>query len=127
MIDTSIIENLFKLSRIKPFDELTESELLIVSQHVRSRSYGAGDPLIKTGDVSDLLFIRTDGDISDGGNQTPDVFDAPSVLFGSPVRRDYVAGPDGLQVLCLSKPHLFTIARECPDFIVGLTEALRQS
>ena len=126
MIDTQIIENLFKLSRIKPFDALTESELLIISQHVKPRSYDAGDQLIKTGDVSDLLFILTDGGISDGENRTQDIFDAPSVLFGSPVRRDYVAGPDGLQVLCLSKPHLFTIVFSVPLFmaLAGLNGAL---
>ncbi len=28
--------------------------------------------------------------------------------------------------LCLAKPHLFTIARECPDFIVGLAALERE-
>lgn len=126
MIDTPTIENVFALSQIKPFDALTESELLLIGQHVRLRSYDPGASLIKNGNVAEVLFIRLKGDLADHGVHTPDVFDAPSVLFGSPARRDYSAGPTGIQVFGLTKPHLFTIARECPDFIVGLAEALRQ-
>jgi hypothetical protein len=50
------------------------------------------------------------------------VFDAAGLLFGLAAARDYVAGPDGLEALVIAKPHVFTIARECPEFVVGLRD-----
>lgn len=127
MIDAPTIDNAFALARIKPFDSLTENELLLVAQHSRSKFFDAGATVIEAGTVSEMLFTRIEGGILASGQRGPDIFDAPSVLFGSPTRRDYCAGPDGAQLLSLSKPHLFTIARECPDFIVGLKDALERS
>ena len=127
MIDAAIIENVFALGRVRPFEALTEKELLLVAQHTRARSFDSGAQLIKAGDISETLFIRTEGDIFAGGVRAPDLFDAPSVLFSRPARADYCAGPAGLKVLCLTKPHLFTITRECPDFILGITDSLGQS
>lgn len=127
MIDTPTIGNAFALARVKPFDSLTENELLLVAQHSRSRSFDAGAAVIEAGTVSEMLFTRVEGSILADGHRGPEIFDAPSVLFGAPTRRDYRAGPEGARLLSLSKPHLFTIARECPDFIVGLKDALERS
>lgn len=127
MIDVNTIEVTFSLSQVKPFDALTESELLLIAQHARARSFDADALMLKAGDIPEALFIRRAGDVTTGDGPAPDVFDAPSVLFGLPAHQDYNAGPDGAEVLCLAKPHLFTIARECPDFIIGLTEAVGRS
>jgi len=79
--------------------------------------------LLPAGHVADMLFVVIEGGVSNAGGPAPAVFDAPSALFGLPVRSDYRAGAQGANALCLAKPHLFTIARECPDFIVGLAVA----
>ena len=127
MIGADMIDRIFALERIDPFGVLTESELLLVAQHARERSFEQGAEIIKAGDSCDVLFVRLSGEINAEGEPVPDVFDAPCVLFGLPARHNYTAGPAGAEVLCLAKPHLFTIARECPDFIVGLAETLERS
>jgi hypothetical protein len=66
--------------------------------------------------------VQVEGGAEMGGAAAPVVFDAPGLLFGLAARADYVAGPEGLGALVIAKPHVFTIARECPEFVVGLRD-----
>lgn len=122
MIGVDIIDRMTALAAIPPFDRLTERELRMVAQHVRPRHFGSGEMLIEQGHVADMLYIVTGGWAMAGAERARALFDAPSLLFTLPAAHDYRAGPDGLHALCLAKPHIFTIARECPDFIVGLMD-----
>lgn len=122
MIDVDIIDRMAALARVAPFDRLTERELLMVAQHVRPRHFEGGAMLIEQGHVADMLYVAVDGSALAGAERAPALFDAPSLLFTLPAAHDYRAGPDGFDALCLARPYLFTIARECPDFIVGLID-----
>lgn len=123
MIATDTVHHLLALGKVAPFDTLTEGELLLVAKHVRRRRFAPDAVLLAEGAVAEVLYIVVEGQAFGPAGPAMPVFDAPSALFGLPVRGDYRAGPDGVSALCLAKPHLFTIARECPDFIVGLTAA----
>ena len=72
-----------------------------------------------------LMCVVLSGEAQSAGRALPPVLGAPSILFGLPVTQDIHAGEEGVEALCIAKPHLFTLARECPDFIVGLA-ALEQ-
>lgn len=120
MIAIDIVRHMLALSAVKPFDLLTESELLLIVKHARHRQYEAGATIFAAGQVADMLVVTIAGEARVLDKRAPAVFDPASALFGLPVPDAYLAGPDGLEVFCLAKPHLFTIARECPDFVVGL-------
>ncbi|MCT2401530.1 Crp/Fnr family transcriptional regulator [Novosphingobium mangrovi (ex Huang et al. 2023)] len=120
MISAADVDTFLALGACRPFDRLTESELLLVSRHVHRRSHAGGEVVLPAGLAAERLVVVVGGTVLCGGRPAPAVFDAQSALFGLPVRADYVAAPEGVETLCLAKPHLFTIARECPDFIVGL-------
>ncbi|MCJ2177486.1 Crp/Fnr family transcriptional regulator [Novosphingobium album (ex Hu et al. 2023)] len=124
MITAQVVDRYLALGRCAPFDRLTTAELLLVSRHVHPRSHLPGEVILSGGAVAERLVVVTGGSALVAGEAAPSVFDAQSALFGLAVRSDYFAGPEGAETLCLAKPHLFTIARECPDFIVGLA-ALR--
>jgi hypothetical protein len=121
VIGEGTVRNLLALRRIAPFDTLTETELLLVASQVHFRRFSAGTVLLGAGSVAASLFVVIEGEVLAAEAPAAPVFDASSALFGLPARGDYRAGPEGAGVLCLAKPHLFTIARECPDFIVGLS------
>lgn len=127
MIDADIIDRLALLAAIPPFDRLSGRELLLVAEQVRPRMLKPGALLLEAGLPADMLHIVVDGWAMAGEARAPLLFDVPSLLFSLPVAYDYRAGPEGARSLCLVRPHLFTIARECPEFIVGLLdmEALR--
>jgi hypothetical protein len=122
-VDEHTVRRLLALRKVAPFDALTESELLLIARHARYRRFAADAVLLQAGSVAEMLVVVVEGEVLTDSGPAPAVFDAASALFGLPVRSDYRAGPGGAAALCLAKPHLFTIARECPDFVVGLAVA----
>ena len=120
MIAIDTVRKLLALGAVKPFDVLTQSELLLIAMHALQRHYPPGATVFAAGQVADMLVITIAGEAHVLGERAPTIFDPSSALFGLPVPDAILAGPNGLEALCLAKPHLFTIARECPDFVVGL-------
>jgi hypothetical protein len=82
----------------------------------------SGKVVLPGGVVPEALFVVVAGNAVVDGASAPVVFDAPGLLFGLAARAEHAAGPDGLEALVIAKPHVFTIARECPEFVVGLRD-----
>jgi hypothetical protein len=122
MIGADVVQRLFALRTAGPFQRLEDTELLLIARHARHRAFAPGKVVIAAGAVADALFVVLSGTAEVAGAQAPVVFDAPGLLFGLGARADYVAGPEGLETLIIAKPHVFTIARECPEFVVGLRD-----
>jgi hypothetical protein len=122
MIQAEVVQRLFALRAAGPFQRLEDGELLLIARHARPRSFTPGKVVIPRGAVADALFVTTAGGAMAGGTPAPVLFDAPGLLFGLAARADHLAGPDGLEALIIAKPHVFTIARECPEFVVGLRD-----
>jgi len=121
-IPTEVIDHMAALASIAPFDRLSARELLLVAQHVRPRSSPPDALLIERGQPAQMLHIVVAGSAMTGEARASSLFDVPSLLFSLPAAQDYRAGPEGMQSLCLARAHLFTIARECPQFIAGLLD-----
>ena len=122
MIGADVVQRLFALRGVGPFQRLEDDELLLIARHARSRAFAPGKLVIPAGAVADALFVTIAGGAEMAGAPAPLVFDAPGLLFGLAARDDHVAGPDGLSALVIAKPHVFTLARECPEFVVGLRD-----
>ncbi|TAL35084.1 hypothetical protein [Phenylobacterium sp.] len=122
MIGPEVVHRLFALREIGPFQRLEDTELLLIARHARSRRFEAGKLVLPAGLVAEALFVVIAGGAQVEGVAAPVVFDAPGLLFGLATTADYTAGPEGLEALVIAKPHVFTIARECPEFVVGLRD-----
>jgi len=122
MIGAEVVQRLFALRAVGPFQRLEDTELLLIARHARPRAFAAGKVVVPAGVVAEALFVVTQGGAEVDGAPAPAVFDAPGLLFGLAAGADHVAGPDGLHALIIAKPHVFTIARECPEFVVGLRD-----
>jgi len=122
MIGADVVQRMFALRAVGPFRRLEDTELLLIARHARPRTFAAGKVVVPAGLVAEALFVVIEGGAEVGGAPAPAVFDAPGLLFGLAAGADHVAGPDGLQALIIAKPHVFTIARECPEFVVGLRD-----
>lgn len=122
MIGADVVDRLFVLRAAGPFQRLEDAELLLIARHARPRAFAPGKVVIPAGAVGEALFVVSAGGAETAGAPAPVVFDAPGLLFGLAARADYVAGPEGLEALVIAKPHVFTIARECPEFVVGLRD-----
>ena len=122
MIGAATVRTLFALRAVEPFNRLDDLELLLIARHARLRTFAPGRVVLAGGQVAEHLFVVVEGAVETAGAVAPAVFDAPGLLFGLAARDDYRAGPDGLSALVIAKPHVFTIARECPEFVVGLRD-----
>lgn len=122
MIGPVTVRTLFALRGLEPFSRLDDAELLLIARHARVRNYAAGRVILPAGQVAEVLVAQLEGGALTGEAAAPPVFDAPGLLFGLAAAQDYVAGPEGLEALVIAKPHVFTIARECPEFVVGLRD-----
>jgi hypothetical protein len=127
MIGADVVQRLFALRSIGPFQRLEDTELLLIARHARTRIFEAGKVVLPAGPSAEALFVAIGGGAVVEGREAPVVFDAPGLLFGLAVPADYVAGPEGLEALVIAKPHVFTIARECPEFVVGLRDLAEQA
>ena len=122
MIGAEAVRALFALRGVEPFARLDDLELLLIASHARLRAYPPGRVILAGGQVAEHLFVAVEGAAETAGAAASAVFDAAGLLFGLAARDDYMAGPYGLNALVIAKPHVFTIARECPEFVVGLRD-----
>lgn len=111
--------------RLPGFDMLGRPVIETIIRRSSVRSFEPGQLVIEAGVVPEALFARIEGGlIGASGMTAPTVFDAPGLLFGLGVREDHRAGPDGYSALAIAKPHIFTIAREFPEFVISISDHL---
>jgi hypothetical protein len=127
MIGAEVVQRLFALRGVGPFRRLEDTELLLIARHARPRSFEAGKVVLPAGVVAEALYVIVEGGAVVEGRAAPVVFDAPGLLFGLATPAEHAAGPEGLEALVIAKPHVFTIARECPEFVVGLRDLSERS
>jgi hypothetical protein len=109
------------MRRLPGFDRLSDSALALVVARSAVRRFEPGQIVLAANMVAGVLLARIDGELVDlKGAETCPVFDAPGLLFGLAAREDYRAGSGGFSALVIAKPHVFTIVREFPEFVVSL-------
>lgn len=105
------------------FDSLDERALEKIVARSPVRRYAPGQVVLAGGTVAETLLGWVEGSlVGPDGHIAPPVFDAPGLLFGLAAPGDFVAGPEGLTAIAVAKPHVFTIAREFPEFVVSLIQ-----
>lgn len=111
------------LRRLPGFERLDERALEKILARSPVRRYAPGQIVLAGGTVAETLLGTVEGSlVGPDGQAAAPVFDAPGLLFGLAAPGDFVAGPEGLTAIAIAKPHVFTIAREFPDFVVSLIQ-----
>jgi signal-transduction protein with cAMP-binding, CBS, and nucleotidyltransferase domain len=119
----SLIEKLFALRRVQPFDRLPADELALLAEVARPRAYAPGE-VIHPGEVPlGRLLVLADGRAVDAaGAAAGPIAGVGSLLNNVPAGRLAADPVAGARMLDISKRHFFTLARECPEFVLGLIE-----
>jgi hypothetical protein len=100
------------------FDRLSDPALELIIARSSLRQFLPGQIILPGGFVPDRLYCCVEGAAEGIDGMT--VFDVPGLLFGLATSEDVLAGPAGLSAVVIAKPHLFTIVREFPEFIVSI-------
>lgn len=117
----NMIDRLFALRGSPPFDQLRDSELVLIASAVRTRRYEPGEVVGVAGRPLRHLYVRVDGGaVTAADDELPNVFGAVSLLFSAPLEQTVRAGSRGATYLLIRRAHFHTILNECPGLIVGL-------
>lgn len=110
-----------RLRQLPGFDALGQETLATIVARSPLRSFEAGQIVLSGGFVAESLLGCIEGElVGPDGAALPSVYDAPGLLFGLAVPGDCSAGAAGAKLIAVAKPHVFTIAREFPEFVVSL-------
>ncbi|ABQ67853.1 putative transcriptional regulator, Crp/Fnr family [Rhizorhabdus wittichii RW1] len=110
-----------RLRALPGFEALDDEVLARIVARAPLRTVAPGQVVLAAGGVAETLFACIEGGLAGSdGSALPPVYDAPGLLFGLAAPRDGLAGPAGATLLAVAKPHVFTIAREFPEFVVSL-------
>jgi signal-transduction protein with cAMP-binding, CBS, and nucleotidyltransferase domain len=126
----TIIEKIFTLKKLHPFDQLRDSELSVIAQVAEERRYAPGEIVSSEGKILRRLYIVIDGQILKEEEQKsiPVVFGVESLLFDIPISDVLRASSsEGAICLTIAKRHFFTIIHECPEVLLGFLETSEYS
>ena len=119
----TLIEKLFALRHVQPFDRLPPDELALLAEVARVRNYAPGEPIHPGGaPLSRLLVVVGGRAVDAAGAPAGPIAGAASLVSNLPAPRLLADPAAGAQILDISKRHFFTLARECPEFVLGLIE-----
>ncbi|HEY3754815.1 MAG TPA: hypothetical protein VGL42_01575 [Opitutaceae bacterium] len=119
----SVIARLFALQGVRPFQLLPPDELAIVAEVARPRDYAPGEMVAPGGlPLTHLLVVIAGRIQAPDGSPLGPIVGVASLLRDLSFPRLDAAAPSGARTLQISKRHFFTLARECPEFILGLLE-----
>jgi len=126
----TIIEKIFALKKLNPFNLLKDSELSIIAEVAEERRYAPGEIVISEGKILQKLYIVIDGQILKENEQKsiPAVFGTESLLFDIPIS-DILRASSSKGAVCLNitKRHFFTTIYECPELLLSFLETDKYS
>jgi len=119
----SLIEKLFALRQVQPFDRLSPEELALLAEVARPRHYAPGEA-IHPGEapLARLLVVVGGRAVDAAGAAVGPIVGLASLVNNLTAPRLLADPAVGVRLLDISKRHFFTLARECPEFVLGLIE-----
>ncbi|HEX3730512.1 MAG TPA: hypothetical protein VHV47_11950 [Opitutaceae bacterium] len=121
--EPTLIQKLFALRAVRPFDRLEANEAVLIARVARPRAYAPGAAIHPGGVPLTRLLVVAEGTIRDGlGGAVGPIVGVRSLLHdtvSAPLTADPAAGANLLEI---SRRHFYTLARECPAFVIGLIE-----
>lgn len=122
----SLIDTMFALRRVPPFDRLRVPELLAVGEASRWVSYAPGELVLPAGAAVAQLYVACSGGFEDGeGRPLPAVAGLADLLFDRPSGTAlHASRAEGAQALLVAKRHFRTLVNECPALVIGFCDTV---
>jgi hypothetical protein len=108
------------LKRVAPFSELALAMLFVIAGAAARRVYEPGAEILLSGLVPDEVHIPIIGHVACGGQPITHAFDIPGVAFDRLLAHSYVAAEAGCTTASITRSHVFTLLRECPELSLAV-------
>ncbi len=119
----SLLEKLFALRAVSPFDRLAPAELALIAEIAEPRAYAPGETIHADGDRLLRLVAVVGGRVLTSDGTSAGTLLGAASLVRNALAPHLVADPiAGARVLRLERGPFFTLLRECPAFTLGLLE-----
>ncbi len=117
---TTLLGRTLALRRVPPFDQLTEEELTLLAEVAEPRQLAAHEPAFSGDRPFTSLWVTVAGSLvfADGTAASP--LNGLLGLLHSQPGEALNAGPDGAAIIVLRRGYVFTLMRECPQFVHAL-------
>ena len=118
----TLTERLYTMKQLPLLSGLGETELFLLAEVSRWRTFAPGKVLHDAGENVSRLYLTLSGQAErEDGTPVAGVFDVVSLLYGQPIAQSLrVSKTAPLECLCLSKGHFFTLINECPGVLLNL-------
>lgn len=123
----TLTERIFALKSVTPFDQLRESELTLIAQGVRVKSYAPGEAICTPDKPLRRLHVVAQGDVHNGDNVVFPVFGIQTLLYNRLNDITLTAGSEGVTCLLIKKGAFYTIISECPGLLIGFLQLSEKS
>jgi len=116
----TLVEKIFILKSISPFNRLEYSELILTSNIIKIKKYNKGDIILAKDVYVYSLYIVANGEVvSVSGNNINKIFGIKEILEDKTFKEDIVANTP-VKIMTISKAHFFTLIYECPNLLLEL-------
>jgi len=117
----TLIEKIFALKSISPFNRLEYSELILTANITKIKKYNAGDIIQPKELYVYSIFIIIDGEVTNIDTQSKNskIFGIKEILEDKTFKDDIVAKTP-VKIMTISKSHFFTLIYECPNILLEL-------
>jgi CRP-like cAMP-binding protein len=115
----TLIEKVFLLKSIHPFDVLLDREIILISNIVRVKHYKAKDIIHNANSLVFNFSIIADGEVAfENGTVIKDYFGLENLTQNIVMESSIIAVND-VTLLLLSQEHLLTLLHESPHLVLG--------
>lgn len=118
----SIARRLVLLRGQVPFDRLSDAEATALAAVAVEQSREAGKVVSPANEPLKYLYIVVRGQVLHGEQPLPAVFGGVAMATGATADVPLLAGPDGVDLLLIARPHFFTLVAECPWLLMELAQ-----
>ena len=115
----TLTQKVFTLKSIKPFDKLSDSELLLLADIIQVKKYKKGSKIYSKENNLYNLYVIIEGEvIDDKSKKVKGSFGIKELLNDDVMESSYYAN-DEATLFLISKAHLLTLLYESPSLMIG--------
>ncbi|CAA6806413.1 MAG: Unknown protein [uncultured Sulfurovum sp.] len=118
----TLMEKIFILRSIKPFNRLNDREIIIVANIIESRDYQKGEVIYDNQSFLNQLYIIAKGKVKQDNTPIKKPYFGLEVLMNKTIKNNIVALEEST-IFSLSQEHILTLIYESPHLMMGFLQS----
>jgi signal-transduction protein with cAMP-binding, CBS, and nucleotidyltransferase domain len=122
----TLTEKVFTLKVIKPFDSLSDQELIVTANMIQVKHYDEGEVIYSAHSSLYNLGVIASGEVkTSSGTVFENYFGLESIVHDVIMQEDIIAASN-VTLLLISQEHLLTLLYESPHLMMGFLKSQKE-